>query len=131
MLRYLNFKPSFKLWWCHAQDLFGSQIPVTRVDLEYPNFLPYNKSSWSMLRYFNFELSFKLWWCLAQDLIGSQILMTTGGFELLKLNIVQMSQVDSVCAEKTCLSHMYAAFSIWCMQSHMHMPAHRPLVWCV
>ena len=24
MLRYLNFKPSLKLQWCHAQDLFGS-----------------------------------------------------------------------------------------------------------
>ena len=29
MLRYLNFKPSFKLPWCRTQDLFGSQIPVT------------------------------------------------------------------------------------------------------
>ena len=28
-LRYFNFEPSFKVRWCHAQDLFGSQIPVT------------------------------------------------------------------------------------------------------
>ena len=29
MLRYFNFEPSLKLRWCRAQDLFGSQIPVT------------------------------------------------------------------------------------------------------
>ena len=29
LLKYLNFEPSFKLWWCRSQDLFGSQIPVT------------------------------------------------------------------------------------------------------
>ena len=29
MLRYFNFEPSFKLRWCCARDLFGSQIPVT------------------------------------------------------------------------------------------------------
>ena len=29
MLRYFNFEPSFKLRWCRAQDLFGSQIPAT------------------------------------------------------------------------------------------------------
>ena len=29
ILRYFNFELSFKLWWFHAQDLFGSQIPVT------------------------------------------------------------------------------------------------------
>ena len=28
-LRYFNFEPSFKLRWCRARDLFGSQIPVT------------------------------------------------------------------------------------------------------
>ena len=28
VLRYFNFQPSFKLRWCGAQDLFGSQIPV-------------------------------------------------------------------------------------------------------
>ena len=27
MLRYFNFEPCFKLWWCFARDLFGSQIP--------------------------------------------------------------------------------------------------------
>ena len=29
MLRYFNLEPSFKLLWCRARDLFGSQIPVT------------------------------------------------------------------------------------------------------
>ena len=28
-LRYFNFESSFKLRCCRAQDLFGSQIPVT------------------------------------------------------------------------------------------------------
>ena len=31
---YLNFEPSFKLRWCRAQDLFGSQISVTTGDFE-------------------------------------------------------------------------------------------------
>ena len=31
---YLNFEPSFKLRWCRAQDLFGSQIPVTTEGFE-------------------------------------------------------------------------------------------------
>ena len=29
LLRYFYFEPSFKLIWCRARDLFGSQIPVT------------------------------------------------------------------------------------------------------
>ena len=29
MTRYFNFEPSFKLWWCRVQDLFGSQIPMS------------------------------------------------------------------------------------------------------
>ena len=29
MLRYFKFEPSFKLPWCRARELFGSQIPVT------------------------------------------------------------------------------------------------------
>ena len=33
MLRYFNFKPSSKLRWCRALDLFLSQIPVTRGGL--------------------------------------------------------------------------------------------------
>ena len=33
MLRYFNFEPSFKLRWCCAQDLFGSQIPVPQEGL--------------------------------------------------------------------------------------------------
>ena len=28
VLRYFNFEPSFKLRWCCARDIFGSQIPV-------------------------------------------------------------------------------------------------------
>ena len=28
MVIYVNFEPSFKLRWCRAWDLFGSQIPV-------------------------------------------------------------------------------------------------------
>ena len=34
MLRYFNFEASFKLRWCLAQDLFGSQIPVTTGGFE-------------------------------------------------------------------------------------------------
>ena len=34
MLRYFNFEPSCKLRWCRAQDLFGSQIPVTTEGFE-------------------------------------------------------------------------------------------------
>ena len=33
-LKYLNLKPSFKLQWYRAQDLFESQIPVTTGDFE-------------------------------------------------------------------------------------------------
>ena len=33
-LRNFNFEPSFKLQWCRAQDLFGSQIPVTSGGFE-------------------------------------------------------------------------------------------------
>ena len=29
ILRYFNFEPSFKLRWCRARNLFGSQIPVS------------------------------------------------------------------------------------------------------
>ena len=29
-----NFQPSFKLQWCCARDLFGSQIPVTTEGFE-------------------------------------------------------------------------------------------------
>ena len=29
-----NFEPSFKLRWCRARDLFGSQIPVTTGGFE-------------------------------------------------------------------------------------------------
>ena len=29
ILRYFNFEPSFRLRWCFAQFLFGSQIPLT------------------------------------------------------------------------------------------------------
>ena len=32
--RYFNFKPSFKLRWCRARDLLGSQIPVTTGGFE-------------------------------------------------------------------------------------------------
>ena len=35
---YTNFKTAYKhmliLWWCHAQELFGSQIPVTTGGIE-------------------------------------------------------------------------------------------------
>ena len=33
-LRYFNFEPSFKLRWCRARDLFGSQMPVTAGGFE-------------------------------------------------------------------------------------------------
>ena len=35
MLKYFNSEPSFKLRWCCARDLFGSQIPVTTEGLNY------------------------------------------------------------------------------------------------
>ena len=34
ILRYFNFEPSFKLRWCRARDLPGSQIPVTTGGFE-------------------------------------------------------------------------------------------------
>ena len=34
ILRYFNFEPSFKLRWCRARDLFGSQIPMTTRGFE-------------------------------------------------------------------------------------------------
>ena len=34
MLIYFNFEPSFKLRWCRARELFGSQIPVTTAGFE-------------------------------------------------------------------------------------------------
>ena len=34
MLRYFNFEPSFRVGWCRAGDLFGSQIPVTTREFE-------------------------------------------------------------------------------------------------
>ena len=34
MLKNFHFEPSFKLRWCLAQDLFGSQIPVTTGGFE-------------------------------------------------------------------------------------------------
>ena len=33
-MRYFNFEPSFKLRWYRAQDLLGSQIPVTTGGFE-------------------------------------------------------------------------------------------------
>ena len=33
ILRYFNFEPSFKLRWCRARDLLGSQIPVATLSL--------------------------------------------------------------------------------------------------
>ena len=37
-LRYFNFEPSFKLQWCRARELFGSQIPVATGGFELPIF---------------------------------------------------------------------------------------------
>ena len=34
MLKYLKFEPNLKLRWFRAQDLFGSQIPVTTGEFE-------------------------------------------------------------------------------------------------
>ena len=34
ILRYFNFEPSFKLRWCRARDLFGSQFQVTTGGFE-------------------------------------------------------------------------------------------------
>ena len=36
LFRYFNFEPSFKVPWCCARDLFGSQIPVTKGGFELP-----------------------------------------------------------------------------------------------
>ena len=33
-LRYFNLEPCFKLQWCHARDLFRSQIPVIAGEFE-------------------------------------------------------------------------------------------------
>ena len=35
MLRYLNFEPRFKLRWCRARDLFGSQEGLNCESLAY------------------------------------------------------------------------------------------------
>ena len=50
-------------------------------DLEYPNLLRFDRSSWSESRFFNFESSLKLWWRGAGDFDGSQILVTSEGFQ--------------------------------------------------
>lgn len=65
------------------------------MDSEYPNSLPYDRSSSSQFRYFNFEQSFKLRLLRAWDFDGLQIPGTSGefkgfsrrflGFEILKL----------------------------------------------
>ena len=34
MLRYFNFELNFRVVWCHAGALFGSQIPVTTGEFE-------------------------------------------------------------------------------------------------
>ena len=34
ILRYFNLEPSFKVRWCSAQDLLGSQIPMTTGGFE-------------------------------------------------------------------------------------------------
>ena len=34
ILRYFNFERSFKLRWCRARDVFGSQIPLTTGGFE-------------------------------------------------------------------------------------------------
>ena len=31
---HFNFEPSFKLRWCRARDVFGSQVPVTTGGFE-------------------------------------------------------------------------------------------------
>ena len=36
MLRYFNFEPSFKPLWHRARDLFGSEIPVTWLEVDVP-----------------------------------------------------------------------------------------------
>ena len=33
-LRYINVEPIFKLRWCRARDLFGSQTPLTTGGFE-------------------------------------------------------------------------------------------------
>ena len=88
----------FKIWYCKKQHLycfllfgfinviifvinpFGSCSTFVGVDLECPNSLRYDRSSWSELRYFNFEPTLKLWWRRARDFNGSQTLVTSGRF---------------------------------------------------
>ena len=71
---------AFKIWYCKEQHMYcffpfdfanviifvdnlsGSYSKFVEADLEYPNVLHYNRSSWSELRYFDFEPSLKLWW---------------------------------------------------------------------
>ena len=54
MLRYFNFELSFKLRWCRARDLFGSQFPVTTGGFELQiscirsNYLELSGATWSL-----------------------------------------------------------------------------------
>ena len=41
------------------------------MDLEYPNSLPCDRSSWYVLKCFHFELSWRLWWCQTVSYICS------------------------------------------------------------
>ena len=86
---------AFKIWYYKKQHMYcffrfsfinviifvintsGSSSTFVGVDLEYLDFLRYDRSSWSELRYFNFEPSLKLWWLRARDFDGSQIQVTS------------------------------------------------------
>ena len=54
MLIYFNFEPNFKLRWCRARDLFGSQIPTTtpsQFEIWLEVEVSQDRSATSVLRY--------------------------------------------------------------------------------
>ena len=59
----------------------GSYSTFVGADLEYPNLLRHDRSTWSGLRYFNFEPSLKLWWRPPWDFDGSKILVDLWEFQ--------------------------------------------------
>ena len=89
---------AFKIWYHKKQHMYfflpfgfiniiifvvnpsGTYSTFVGADLEYPNSLRHDRSSWSELRYFNFKLSLKLWWRRARHFAGSQFLVTSERF---------------------------------------------------
>ena len=88
---------AFKIWYSKRQHMycflhfgsinviifvvnpFGSYSTFVGADLEYPNSLRHDKSSWSGLRYLNFEPSLKVWYRSSCD-----FMMISGYFKVFK-----------------------------------------------